>query len=129
LGTKRIDVVEELTNYYVTPSSSLSDEERKIVLLEVILIKYAAKSLEHVGKGLEKVKAILNLAYNGNQKSQEAALDLMMDVYGLEINDQKYEADNLFVLRDWVVSIVEKMCILDIFDCQVVIDWAVSRIA
>jgi hypothetical protein len=56
----------------------------KQIFLEVILTKFPTHSLEHVTRGMEKVKVILDDHYIGHEDAQRMALETIFKAFNMD---------------------------------------------
>lgn len=82
----------------------------KQIFLEVIFTKFPTHSLEHVTRGMERVKPILEEHYIGHEDAQRMALDTIFKAFNLDqLSAQDYSKENLFQLREKVINIVLRL--------------------
>mmetsp|Transcript_1968 Transcript_1968/g.3449 ORF Transcript_1968/g.3449 Transcript_1968/m.3449 type:complete len:383 (-) Transcript_1968:230-1378(-) len=128
---KVFDVVESIRKALEDPEeqAKISTDQRYQLFLEIMLMKFANKSLEHVTKGFEKIRPILEAQYQGNRQAQSSALDIIFNAYQIsDIGEQCFERENLFMLRQKVVQLVERLCDLPIFDELIVIELCLQQL-
>ena len=56
----------------------------KQIFLEILFIKYGVHSLEHVTRGVEKVRAAVDDFFKGNVEAQRMALETIFKAFGMD---------------------------------------------
>jgi hypothetical protein len=110
------DIIEQL-------KALLSDKEKikteglllKQVFLEVVFTKFGMLSLEHVTRGVEKVKPVLEEFFIGQDESQKMALNLILDSFKFS-DKQDYSGKNLFLQRNKIINLIERLNQLGILE-------------
>lgn len=101
----------------------------KQLLLEVLLTKFGTHSLEHLTRGIEKIKPLMLKLYKDNQDSQNVVLDTIFKVFNMDsLAAQDFEKENLFQLRQKVVDLVIRLHRTHILDSSMTISWCISKL-
>lgn len=102
----------------------------KQVFLEVIFTKFGTHSLEHVTRGFEKVKVILEEQYHGHEDAQRMALDTIFKSFNMDqLSAQDFAKENLFQLREKICNLVMRLNQLGIIDTQIAINWCLDQLS
>jgi len=105
------------------------DLKKKQIFLEVILQRFAGRSLEHVSKGFEKVKEVLDKHYVGQEETQLMVIDTVFKSYGLSsIESQRFEEENLYMLRQKAVNLIDRLIDLGVVTVQTTFAWCVKQL-
>lgn len=101
----------------------------KQIFLEILFTKYGAQSLEHVTRGIERVKPVLMDHYQDQPESQRMAMDTLLKAFNVhDLAGQDYSASNLFQLRSKVLSIIDRLIMQNVLDPQVVIAYCFEKL-
>ena len=124
------DVVPNLKELLADKAQITTDGIKlKQVFLEIILTKFGTVSLEHVSRGIEKVKPIFDDHYKGQADAQKMAIETLFKAFNMDqLSAQDFSKENLFQLRDKVVKLVMRLNQLEIIDTQVAIDWCLDQL-
>lgn len=101
----------------------------KQIFLEVLFIKYGVHSLEHVTRGVEKVRAAVDGFFKDDVEAQRMALETIFKAFGMDqINKQDYSKDNLFQIQFKLCNLILRLEQLDVINTTVALDWCFDKL-
>ena len=84
--SKKGDVTEDLKALLADKTKIKSDGLLlKQILLEVVFTKFGVQSLEHVTRGVTKVKSVLQDQFSGQPEAQRIALDTIFKAFNMDL--------------------------------------------
>ena len=96
--------------------------------MEVVFTKFGMLSLEHVSRGVERVRVILEEMFLGQEESQKMALDLILTSFNFP-KVQDYAERNMFQQRNKIITLIVRLNQLGIFESQIVINWCIEKLS
>lgn len=78
--------ITELLRELLADKTKIKSEGLKLkqIFLEIIFTKFGVHSLEHVSRGVEKVRTALDELFKGNAEAQRMALDTIFKSFGMD---------------------------------------------
>jgi len=105
------------------------DAKLKQILVEIMLTKYGSQSLEHLSRGIEKVKPVLEEQFKDQKESQVHAMHSVFKAFSMDkLSAQNYEKENIYHVRQKVVSLAEKLNHSGVFQPSITIEWCVEQL-
>lgn len=79
-------------------------------MLEVLLTKFGTHSLEHITRGIEKIKPVVLKMFQDNVEAQKVVLDTIFKAFNVDsLSAQDFEKENLFQVRQKVVDLIVRL--------------------
>jgi hypothetical protein len=80
------------------------------ILIEIMFTKFGTNQLEHVQRGIDKVKEVLLEMYGNNEEAQRVVLETLFKSFNVDsLSAQDFSKENLFQLRQKVNNIVVRL--------------------
>lgn len=111
--------ITELLRELLADKTKIKSEGLKLkqIFLEIIFTKFGVHSLEHVSRGVEKVRAALDELFKGNTEAQRMALDTIFKSFGMDqLANQDFSKVNLFQVQFKLCNLVLRLEQLGVID-------------
>ncbi len=85
LSHKGTDIPKQLIDLFIDETRIVSKELKlKQIFIEVIFTKYGLHSIEHIEKGIEKIKPVLLSFFKDQKESQEIILNSLFQAFNMD---------------------------------------------
>lgn len=102
----------------------------KQIIIEVLFLKYGSQSLEHVSRGIEKIKRVLEEEFKDQREAQKHAIRTVFKAFSVDqLSAQCFDKENIYHVRSKVVNLVEKLSTSGVFDSAFIIEWCIEELA
>lgn len=130
LGKKGEDTVALLRELLADETKIQSkDLKLKQVLLEILFLKYGSQSLEHVSRGIDKIKPVLEEQFKNQKEAQQHAMHTVFKAFSMDkLSAQKFEQENIYHVRSKVVNLAEKLNVSGVFQASHIIEWCINEL-
>ena len=131
LGKKGEDTVALLRELLADETKIQSkDLKLKQVLIEILFLKYGSQSLEHVSRGIEKIKPVLEEQFKDQKEAQQHATLTVFKAFSMDkLSAQKFEQENIYHVRSKVVNLAEKLNVSGVFQAAPIIEWCIAELS
>jgi hypothetical protein len=89
----------------------------KKIFLEVVFTKFGVHSLEHVSRGVQKVRNTFDTMFKDQQDAQNMILDSIFKQFGMDqMSAQNYDKENLFMIQFKLINLIIRLNQLGVLD-------------
>lgn len=121
----------ELLKEVLADKTKIKSEGLKLkkIFLEILFTKFGVHSLEHVSRGVQKVRITLDEMFKDQKDAQRMALDSIFNQFGMDqISAQNFCKENLFMIQFKVCNLVVRLNQLGVIDTQTAIEWCLDQL-
>lgn len=102
----------------------------KQIIIEILFLKYGSQSLEHVSRGIDKIKPVLEEQFKGQAEAQKHAILTVFKAFSVDkLSAQNFDKENIYHVRSKVVNLAEKLSTSGVFDPGLIIEWCIEELA
>ena len=99
------------------------------LIIEILLTKFGTNQMEHVQRGVDKIKSAILPMFAENQEAQIVLIETIFKSFNMDqLAAQDFTKENLFQLRQKVSNLILRFLSIGLLKTQNIINWCLEQL-